>query len=81
MHGAERAGVHSGDNRGASGGTDRERDKGICIPAALLGESVEVWCHGVVIAITAKVGADIFTTYPEDVGACERILLRGRLCR
>jgi hypothetical protein len=76
VHRAECAGVDSSDNRRTRGGTDREGDKGICVPATLSGEAVKVWRHGIVIAIAGKVGADIFTTYPEDVGAGERILLR-----
>lgn len=79
MHRAECAGVHAGDNRGTSGGTDRKGNKGICVSAPLCGESVDVWCHGVVIAVTAEVGADIFTTYPKDVGTGDRVWLRGRL--
>ncbi len=79
MHGAERARVHSGDNRGTCGSTDRKGDKGICVPATLCGEAVKVWCHGVVIAIAGEVGADIFTTYPQDVGVCERVYLIRRL--
>ena len=78
MHRTEGAGVHSCDNRGTGGGTDRKGNKGICVPAALRGESVKVWCHGVVIAVTTEVGADVFTTYPEDVVAGERVwLIRG----
>ena len=81
VHRAEGAGVHSGDNRGTCGGTYRKGDKGICVTAALRGEAVKVWCHGVVIAVTAKVGADIFTTYPQDVGTSERVWLIRRLGR
>ncbi len=79
MHRAERARVDSCDNRGTCGSTDRKWDKGICVAATLRGEAVEVWCHGVVIAVAGEVGTDVFTTYPQDVGTGERILLRGRL--
>jgi hypothetical protein len=76
VHRAECAGMDSCDNRGTCGSTDRKWDKGICVAAALRGEAVDVWCYGVVIAVATKVGADIFTTYPQDIGACERVWLR-----
>lgn len=79
MHRAERTGVHSCDNRRTRWGTDGKGDKGICVPAALRGEAVKVWRNGVAITITAEVGADVFTAYPEDVWSGESILLRGRL--
>jgi hypothetical protein len=41
----------------------------------LCGEAVEVWCPGVVITVATEVGADIFTTYPKDVGTGDRVWL------
>ena len=67
VHRADSAGVHCCDYRRPRWSANRIGRKGVGISAALFGEAVEIGGVGVIVAIAAKVRADIFAANPEDI--------------
>ncbi len=66
--GAESGLIQSGDDPAAARGADTGSSKGVGVADAAFGQSVDVGCDGVRVAVAADGGADVFAGKPEDVG-------------
>ncbi len=66
--------IHPGDDAASTWCADSGGGKGMAHSNTFGRELVEVWCDRMWIAITAKVGADVFARKPNDIGS------RGLVC-
>ena len=61
--------VHTGNNPGSRRGANPGVRVHVCIAYAPGSKFVDVGRYSVAVAVAAKIGADIFCTYPEDIRA------------
>ena len=81
VHGAQGAGVHTGDDAGARGRADASHRIGAGEAYTFFRQRVGVRGDRVRIAVAAKHGARVLKGEPEDVGSLTRLLGRERQSR